>query len=82
MGYFCHLDDTKIGFIKEVRNVESYSGYNMEKNMDKQSVRGFLTDLKSLVKGIVLIANVLPILSGFWLALYFTQGSFLDYWDR
>lgn len=62
--------------------MESYSGYNMEKNMDKQSVRGFLTDLKSLVKGIVLIANVLPILSGFWLALYFTQGSFLDYWDR
>lgn len=50
--------------------------------MEKQSIKGFLTDVKSLVKGIVLIANVLPILSGFWLALYFTDSSFLMYWDK
>src|SRR5690625_4773184 len=50
--------------------------------MEKQTIRGFLADLKSLVKGIVLIANVLPILSGFWLALYFTEVSFLDFWDK
>lgn len=46
------------------------------------SVRGILTDLKYLVKGIVLIANVLPILSGFWLALYITGASFMDNWDK
>src|SRR5690625_3785752 len=53
-----------------------------ECDMEKQSIRGFLADLKSLVKGIVLIANVLPILSGFWLALYFTEASFFDLWDK
>jgi len=50
--------------------------------MDKHSIRGFLADVKSLVKGIVLIANILPILSGFWLALYFTDASFFEYWDK
>lgn len=45
---------------------------------EKQSIRTVLQDIKSLVKGVVLLANVLPILSGFWLALYFTNGSFLD----
>src|SRR5690606_24035481 len=31
--------------------------------------------------GFVLIANVLPVLTGFWLALHFTDSSFADYWD-
>lgn len=45
-------------------------------------MKSILADIKSLVKGIVLIANVLPILSGFWLALYFTNASFLEHWDK
>lgn len=49
--------------------------------LEKQTIRGFLSDLKLLVKGIVLIANVLPILSGFWLALYVTGASFMEFWD-
>src|SRR5699024_4751450 len=56
--------------------------FNMEKDFKKQGVKGFFSDLKSLVKGIVLIANVLPILSGFWLALYFTDPSFIMFWDK
>ena len=56
--------------------------YSTEYNMEKTSVRGILTDLKYLVKGIVLIANVLPILSGFWLALYFTNTTFIEIWDK
>ncbi|MEH7073773.1 heme o synthase [Neobacillus drentensis] len=39
------------------------------------------TDLKSLFKGPVLIANVLPVFSGFWLALYFSDASFIDNWS-
>jgi len=39
-----------------------------------------LSDLKSLFKATVLIANVLPVISGFWLALYFTDNTFADYW--
>lgn len=38
-------------------------------------------DIKSLFKGPVLIANVLPVFTGFWLALYFTNASFIDYLD-
>lgn len=43
------------------------------------SLSGLLIDLKSLVKGIVLVANVLPVLTGFWLAIYFTGASFSDH---
>ncbi|WP_257391873.1 heme o synthase [Mesobacillus jeotgali] len=41
----------------------------------------FLSDLKSLFKGIVLIANVLPVFTGLWLAMYFTNTSFIDNLD-
>lgn len=50
--------------------------------VEKQSVRSFLSDLKYLIKGFVLIANILPILSGFWLALYFNDASFMAYLDK
>lgn len=43
---------------------------------------GFLTDLKSLLKAGVLLANVLPVFTGFWLALYFTELSFAEYWTE
>lgn len=38
-----------------------------------------LNDLKLLLKVPVLIANVLPVFTGFWLALYVTNTSFIDY---
>lgn len=38
-------------------------------------------DLRSLVKSGVLIVNVLPVFTGFWLALYFTNQSLSSYWD-
>ncbi|HLR81012.1 MAG TPA: heme o synthase [Bacillota bacterium] len=53
----------------------SQSGRKVEKST-------LLSDLKSLFKGIVLIANVLPVFAGFWLALHFTNASFYDYWDQ
>jgi len=37
----------------------------------------FFADLISLFKGIVLIANVLPVFTGFWLAIYFTNASII-----
>src|SRR5690625_3154472 len=49
--------------------------------MTKNSISQFLQDLKYLIKGFVLVANVLPILSGFWLALYYTNASFMDHWE-
>lgn len=46
-----------------------------------KSLTNLLIDLKSLLKGIVLIANVLPVITGFWLAIYFTNSSFSDHWS-
>jgi heme o synthase len=39
----------------------------------------FMADLKSLIKSGVLIANILPVFSGFWLAIYFTNASFMEH---
>lgn len=39
-----------------------------------------IADLKSLFKGIVLIANVLPVLTGFWLALHFSNTTLAANW--
>ncbi|WP_223594040.1 heme o synthase [Neobacillus bataviensis] len=39
-----------------------------------------IKDLKALFKASVLIANVLPVFSGFWLALYFTNSSLANHW--
>ncbi|KXH81866.1 heme o synthase [Sporosarcina sp. HYO08] len=37
-------------------------------------------DLRLLFKAPVLIANVLPVFTGFWLALYFTNSSLAESW--
>ena len=55
-----------------------------EKREDQSRSRNIfaiISDLRALFKGFVLIANVLPILTGFLLALYFTQSSIVEYWD-
>ncbi|HLS06632.1 MAG TPA: heme o synthase [Bacillota bacterium] len=41
----------------------------------------FLADLKSLTKSFVLIANVLPVFAGFWLAIHFANISFFAHID-
>jgi len=46
----------------------------------KENTRQFFIDLKSLFKGIVLIANVLPVVTGFLLAMYFTDTTLSDHW--
>lgn len=40
----------------------------------------FFSDIKSLVKGPVLIANVLPVFAGFWLALHFSGMTLAGNW--
>ncbi|MED1467261.1 heme o synthase [Bacillus salipaludis] len=37
-------------------------------------------DLRLIIKAPVLIANVLPVFTGFWLALYFTNESLTNHW--
>src|SRR5690606_11759600 len=40
----------------------------------------FLIDMKYLLKGKVLVANVLPVFTAYWLALYFHGERFADHW--
>ena len=47
----------------------------------KQNINAFANDLRELFKGVVLIANVLPVITGFWLATYFTDSSFMQHFD-
>lgn len=42
-------------------------------------ILGFLTNIKYLLKGKVLAANVLPIFTAYWLALYFNGERFMDH---
>lgn len=56
--------------------------YSTEAGMEKQRMRTVLRELKLLVKGLVLVANVLPIISGFFIALYVTNSTFSAYWDK
>lgn len=41
----------------------------------------FWRDVRSLLKGPVLIVNVLPVFTGFWLSLFFNGYSFADHLD-
>ncbi|WP_246204017.1 heme o synthase [Pallidibacillus pasinlerensis] len=41
----------------------------------------FFIDVKFLLKGKVLVANVLPVLTGFFLALYFSNQNFSNHWQ-
>lgn len=38
-------------------------------------------DLRELFKAIVLILNILPVFTGFWLAAYFTDYAIIEHWD-
>jgi len=48
-------------------------------SINQQKTSSLCSDLKGLLKLPVLIANVLPVFTGFWLALYFSNVSFTSY---
>lgn len=49
--------------------------------LDSDKETSIITDLKSLFKGLVLVLNVMPVIIGFWLAVYITGGTFSAYLD-
>jgi len=59
----------------------SEKAISMENKTTLQKLVGFLIDLKFLLKGKVLVANVMPVFTGFWLALYFSELKLVDYWE-
>ncbi|WP_430788326.1 heme o synthase [Virgibacillus flavescens] len=53
---------------------------NKSSVLSKEKKTITLTDLRELFKAIVLLLNVLPVFTGFWLAIYFTGASIGDHW--
>ncbi|MBS4220464.1 heme o synthase [Bacillus sp. FJAT-49711] len=49
-----------------------------QKGEKKRNFSTFITDIKSLFKAGVLLANILPVFTGFWLALHFSNQSFME----
>ncbi|MUV38633.1 Heme o synthase [Lentibacillus sp. JNUCC-1] len=64
-----------------MNKIETLSTETNQISQGKQDVGMILTDLKSLFKGLVLVLNVLPVVVGFWLAIYFTTGTFSGQWE-
>lgn len=56
---------------------EKPSSHMMQKatKRTKENISNLIFDFKELFKAIVLISNVLPVFTGFWLAIYFTGSS-------
>lgn len=51
-------------------------------NHERSSYKQLFLDFKRIVKGIVLIANVFPVIVGYWLALHFTGADFIMRWEE
>lgn len=49
--------------------------------LERVSIRQFIIDLKYLLKGKVLVANVLPVFTAYWLSLYFAGERFNEHWS-
>lgn len=54
----------------------------MDLNKENMSYKDFFSDLKLLVKGKVLLANVSPVILGYWLALHFTGADLIMRWEE
>lgn len=58
--------------------LEDKENYNY---VNKRTVKSVLLDIIYLFKGFVLVANIFPVLTGFWLALHFTNTTFMENWN-
>lgn len=81
-------------FMFKISNLTFLGESNMNKNIiasherngepidsHVRNIYSVISDLKSLLKGLVLIVNVLPVFTGILLALYFTNSSISDHLD-
>lgn len=63
---------------KQLTSAQTISEASVMQNERDTSI---VTDLKLLFKGLVLVLNVLPVVIGFWLAVYITGGTFSGHLD-
>src|SRR5690625_666588 len=68
-------------FSSEVRVKKVNKSSRVASKTDNFNLKTFFADLKSLTKSFVLVANVLPVFTGFWLATFFTNQSFFAHID-
>lgn len=77
--------------MKNISDQTNYGVKNLEKpsslltsdseELSRGKISGLLADIKSLTKMVVLILNVFPVFTGFWLAAYFTGSSLTAHLD-
>ncbi|WP_085991066.1 heme o synthase [Oceanobacillus senegalensis] len=64
-----------------MENRQVFSNSTLDSNARSSSILlSILIDIKYLLKGKVLVANVLPVFTAYWLALYFNGERFTDHW--
>lgn len=63
---------------------EKWSGLNKAviNNQERSSFKQFVMDFKRIVKGFVLLANVFPVIVGYWLALHFMGADLVMRWEE
>ena len=64
-----------------INEIPSPQKVAIETKKEKKINSTLISDLRSLFKALVLISNVLPVFTGFWLALHFTNASFTAHLD-
>ncbi|MCZ2258316.1 heme o synthase [Sporosarcina sp. G11-34] len=64
-----------------VEQISSWRKVEKSTPSNKRTILNLISDLISLFKGLVLVSNVLPVFTGFCLALYFTNTAFTAKWD-
>lgn len=47
---------------------------------NERSLSTIISDIKALLKAMVLVSNVVPVFTGIWLAIHFTNTSFVAHW--
>ncbi|MFC0302530.1 heme o synthase [Virgibacillus soli] len=60
--------------MSKLKDTTTIEGIPIQTSTENMTLTSVLRDLKSLVKSIVLVLNVMPVLAGYLLALYFTGG--------
>lgn len=65
--------------MSKLKNTTTVDGITIQTSSDHSTALSVLADLKSLVKSIVLVINVLPVFAGYVLAIYFTGGTIIEH---
>ncbi|WP_407268126.1 heme o synthase [Radiobacillus sp. PE A8.2] len=65
-----------------MQKIQSTSSARMIQATSKDNHSATWSDYKALIKTGIINSNLLTTFAGFWLALFYTGSTFMQYWDR